>query len=71
MILDGRFDEVWRYRLINLDTKEEIKYRAYWVDDEKGIWKEYATDKDGHFIMDGEHPKEIIRKGNIKLEKID
>lgn len=71
MILDGRFDEVWKYRLIDLDTKEEIKNRAYWVDDERGIWKEYAIDEDGFFVMEGEHRKEIFRKGNIRLEKID
>jgi hypothetical protein len=65
--------EKYKWKVINLETGEEIKY-CRWVNEKTGEYEAYITDKKGKFIpINGEYGEEYesrkteIRKGKIKL----
>lgn len=62
------------YKLINLDTNEEIK-DCVWADDETGEYCIILRKENGNFIFDRDYDgkrgiRKVVRKGNIKFVKV-
>jgi hypothetical protein len=69
------------YRVINLDTEEEIKH-CIWADDASGIYCAYETDKSNDYLFatdclgrkltgNNQQLKTKVKKGNIKFIRSD
>ena len=61
--------EAKQHEVIDKDTGEKIPY-VIWANDETGCYRRYLTDENGMFIIEGDHGKSRIFRGNIEIRKI-
>ena len=67
---DNLEDDCWKYKLMDLDTNEEILYAIY-ANDETGEYEvSNFTDESWDQVEKNNTPLTIKRKGNIKLFRI-
>jgi len=72
MRITGSTPECWKWDIIDLDANKILRPNCcFYADDEEGIWKQYALDEEGHFIIENGNRKIITHYGNIQLKKGD